>query len=259
MDTGQPGAAERGAAPDDRAADVDHRPADAGDAAADEFGDPDIDSPPYVAGSGWREQPLRDPGPADWITEHRAWPDEPWDRTWQIGGSTGREPDRGPGPPGWGQPEPGPWTDGRTTGVGNLRARLIDAPGRDGWPRCVGCGRRVAPRIVDESNRNAAIEFTSVVPDWHRDAVALHPSCRRAAERTRARAVLRGFPAVAAELVRGPAANVAALAGVVAGDVATAVVAPFRDAAAAVDRWRTAGFRIGHRIAGYATACRRDR
>lgn len=98
--------------------------------------------------------------------------------------------------------------------VSRARFALIGAARRAGWSRCEQCTGPVPPRLAG-------------------DEPAVHPSCRRKAERRRAADAIHGARVVAADLARG---QLTPIARVVVGDVATAVVGPFWDAAASIRR-----------------------
>lgn len=99
--------------------------------------------------------------------------------------------------------------------ISRARFALIGAARRATWSRCEQCTGPVPPRLAV------------------RDEPVIHPSCRRKAERRRASDTLHGAAVVAADLARG---QLTPIAGLVVGDVATAVVGPFRDAAASIRR-----------------------
>jgi len=110
----------------------------------------------------------------------------------------------------------------RAPRISRASLALIGAARRSGWSRCEYCDRPVPPRFV------AASEPLRVP--------ICHPACRRKAERRRALDTIYGARVVAAEVVRGSIGQFTSVAGVVVGNVATAVIGPFRDAVAAV-RW----------------------
>lgn len=219
---------------------------------AGERAEPEADGETYPLGDGasdgsgetlgdgeadwWAGTPDRE-GPTEWASDE-PYGGESWARRWPADTPRGTRPGR--------CTEPGPreqrdWA-GRSqrwsgSGPGVVRARLAlrGAQRRAGWPRCVYCGGAVSPRIA--ARVQPGITVTVVSDDSTREATALHPACRRRAERRRAVDSLGAAFPVAAELVRPVLSELGTLTHVVAGDVTTAVVGgPIQDVQAAAAR-----------------------